>query len=87
MKIAACIRVAGQEFEVDCDDISKGGFRFTSARQFHEGTRIETAVPYTKNSTNIFSVATIVHCRQLPDGQFQHGVSHFRRGGPIDFER
>lgn len=88
MKVSACIRFAGQEFEVDCDDISKGGFRFTCARQFPEGTRVETAIPFTKNSTNIFSTATIVRCQELPDGQFQHGVEHFKRGsGPLEFER
>jgi hypothetical protein len=88
MKVTACIRFAGQEFEVDCDDISKGGFRFTCSRKFPEGTRVETAVPFTKNSTNIFSTGTIVRCLEMPDGQFQHGVAHFRRGsGPMELER
>jgi len=88
MKVSACIRFAGQEFEVDCDDISKGGFRFTCTRRFPEGTRVETAIPFTKNSTNIFSTATIVRCLEMPDGQFQHGVAHFRRGsGPMEIER
>jgi hypothetical protein len=88
MKVTACIRFSGQEYEVDCDDISKGGFRFTCSRKFPEGTRVETAVPFTKNSTNIFSTATIVRCLEMPDGQFQHGVAHFRRGsGPIEIER
>lgn len=87
MKVTACIRFAGREIEVDCDDISKGGFRFTSARQYPEGTRIETAVPFTKNSTNIFLTGTIVRCIELPDGQYEHGVEHFKRGGPIEFER
>jgi hypothetical protein len=88
MKVTACIRFSGQEFEVDCDDISKGGFRFTCNRKFPEGTRVETAVPFTKNSTNIFSTGTIVRCLEMPDGQFQHGVAHFRRGsGPMELER
>ncbi len=86
MKVVACIRFAGQEVEVACDDISKGGFRFTCTREFPEGTRLETAVPYTKFSTNIFSPASIVFCQQLPDGRYQHGVAHFKPGGPIGWE-
>jgi PilZ domain len=76
MKMTACIRFSGLEFVVTCEDISKGGFRFTGRKEFPKGTRIETAVPYAKSGTNIFTPSTIIYCHKMPDGQFRHGVSY-----------
>ena len=39
MKTSACIRFSGLEVVVACEDISKGGFRFTSRKEYPEGTR------------------------------------------------
>ncbi len=78
MKTAACVRFSGTEVVVACEDISKGGFRFTSGKQYPQGTRIEVAVPYTKSSTNIFTLAGIIYCHKMPDGQFRHGVSYIK---------
>lgn len=76
MKMTACIRFSGLEFVVTCEDISKGGFRFTSRKEFPKGTRVETAVPYAKSGTNIFTPSNIIYCHKMPDGQFRHGVSY-----------
>jgi hypothetical protein len=78
MKVAACIRYHGREDIVDCEDVSKGGFRFTGLTEYPKGTRVEASVPYTKSSMNIFSLAAIVHNRKLPDRRFQHGATYIK---------
>ena len=86
MKTMACIRFSGMEFVVACEDISKGGFRFISSREYPAETRLEAAVPYTKFSTNIFSLAEIIYCDKLPDGQFRHGVTYISTPGSIGWD-
>jgi hypothetical protein len=81
MKTSGCIRFSGVEVVVDCEDVSKGGFRYTSRKEYPEGTRIEAAVPYAKFSTNIFSQASIIYCHKMPDGQFRHGVTYTKTRG------
>ena len=83
MKMAACVRFSGVEVVVDCEDVSKGGFRFKSRKEYPEGTYVEAAVPFTKSSTNIFCSAGISYCHKLPDGQFRHGVTYMKNRGPI----
>lgn len=86
MKASACVRYAGIEVIVACEDVSKGGFRFVSPKEYPEGTRFEAAVPYTKFSNNIFSSANVVYCRPLPDGQFRHGVAYAKTSGSIGWD-
>jgi hypothetical protein len=78
MKTLACIRFSGLEVVVACEDMSKGGFRFTSRKEYPQGTRVEAAVPYTKSSNNIFTLAGIIYCHKMPDGQFRHGVTYIK---------
>jgi hypothetical protein len=86
MKPSGCIRFSGVEVVVDCEDVSRGGFRYTSRKEYPEGTRIEAAVPYAKFSTNIFSLACIIYCHKLPDGQFRHGVTYIKTRGSIGWD-
>lgn len=86
MKTSACIRFSGVEVVVSCEDLSKGGFRFTSRKEYPEGTRVEAAAPYTKSSTNIFTPAGIIYCHKMPDGQFRHGVTYIKTRGPIGWD-
>lgn len=79
MRAMACVRFSGTEIVVECEDISKGGFRFKSTREYPAGTRVDVAVPYTKSSTNIFCPASISYCQQLPEGKFRHGVNYLKR--------
>jgi PilZ domain len=78
MRTTACVRFSGVEVVVPCEDISKGGFRFTSRKEFPQGTRVEAAVPYTPASTNIFTPASIIYCHKMPDGQYRHGASYIK---------
>jgi hypothetical protein len=71
---------------VTCEDMSKGGFRFMSGKEFPEGTRVEGAVPYTKFGNHILLPACIVYCRELPDGQFRHGVAYVKASGSIGWD-
>jgi hypothetical protein len=86
LKASACIRYSGMEVVVSCEDVSKGGFRFTSSKRYPEGTRIEAAVPYAKFSMNIFSPATVVYCGSMPDGQFRHGVAYSKTSGTMGWD-
>jgi len=79
MRAMACVRFSGTEIVVECEDISKGGFRFKSSREYPAGTRVDVAVPYTKSSTNIFCPASISYCQQLPEGKFRQGVNYIKR--------
>jgi hypothetical protein len=78
MKTVACVRHSGLEVVVACEDISKDGFRFTSHKEFPSGTRVEASVPYTKSSTNIFTLAGIIYCQKLPNGQYRHGATYIK---------
>jgi hypothetical protein len=86
MKMVACVRFSGVEVVVNCEDVSKGGFRFTSRKEYPEGTRVEVSVPYTKSSTNIFSLAGIIYCHAMPDGQFRHGVTYIKNRGSVGWD-
>jgi len=86
MRTAACVRFSGVEVVVACEDISKGGFRFTSGKEYPQGTRMDVAVPYTKSSTNIFTPAGVIYCHKLPNGQFRHGVSYIKNRKSIGWD-
>jgi hypothetical protein len=86
MKKFACIRHSGVEVVVTCEDISKGGFRFTSNKEYPQGLRVEASVPYTKSSTNIFTLAGIIYCYKMPNGQFRHGVTYIKNRGSIGWD-
>jgi PilZ domain len=86
MKKTACIRHSGVEVVVACEDISKGGFRFTSRKEYPQGIRLEAAVPYTKSSNNIFTLAGIIYCQKMPDGQYRHGVTYIKNRGSIGWD-
>ncbi len=85
MKMTACLRFAGREVIVQCEDISKGGFRFTGPNEFPRGIRLEVAVPFTKFTNNVFSMAEISFCIKMPNGQFRHGVTYVRTMRPEDW--
>lgn len=86
MKMTACIRYSGLEDVVACEDISKGGLRFVGRKEYRQGTRVEVSAPYTKSNNNMFSLASIVYCLKLPDGQFRHGVSYTKTSGSIGWD-
>jgi hypothetical protein len=79
-KITACIRQPGFEEEiVSVDDLSSGGLRFRSTKTYHEGSRIEVAVPYEARGANIFVLARIVRLRELLDANFkEYGAMYIK---------
>ena len=78
MQVPACIRDYRGEHVVECEDVSRGGFRFKSREKYQEGTPIEAAVPYSKNSVNIFVTARIVYQQGLSGGFYRHGVAYVK---------
>ncbi len=77
----ACIRQPGFDEEVvSCDDISRGGLAFRSAKRYFLGSRIEVANPYAAGAANIFVPARIVFTQELPkEGLYKYGVSYLKK--------
>jgi len=85
MKAAGCIRCREKESFFECEDVSRGGFRFKSREIYPTGMPVEAAVPYAKNSVNIFVSARIAYHQELSGGLHRYGVAyqeHIRQSGP-----
>jgi hypothetical protein len=76
VKTAACIRYAGKEDIVECEDVSRGGFRFKSRKEYPKGIQIEAAVLYVRSNINIFLPGQIVYHQKLSAGSHRHGVCY-----------
>lgn len=74
----ACVRTftLGDDI-VTCEDISRGGLRFKSRKQYAAKTDIEIAAPYSPGSPNIFVRAQIVRVEDVPgEKSFRYGVAY-----------
>ena len=78
VKFKACIRRAGMPDDVvSCEDMSRGGLRFKSRKQYFENTMIEVAVPYSSGGQSIFVPAQIVYVHETPgEGVYHCGVAY-----------
>ena len=76
MKAAGCMRCHEGEVFFECEDVSRGGFRFKSRESYPTGMSIEAAVPYAKNSVNIFVAARIAYHQELASGFHRYGVAY-----------
>jgi hypothetical protein len=84
MKIDVCIRhpQLGKEITVT-ENVSRGGFRFKSARQYREGSVIEFALPYLPAGGNIFAPARVVYAERFPtEGVTAYGVAYIGSEAP-----
>lgn len=64
---------------VTCEDMSRGGLRFKSRKQYFEETEIEVAAPYSPGSQAIFVRAKIVHVTELKqERRFRCGVAYIK---------
>ena len=84
---SACVRHPEREDDiVTCEDMSKGGLRFKSTRQYYPQSLIEVAVPYdSKNQHPIFGPARIVFVEPLPEQSlFRCGVQYLQPAKPRD---
>jgi hypothetical protein len=72
---SACIRhpERGDDI-VTCEDMSKGGLRFKSKKQYYAQALIDVAVPYVHGQAAIFVPGRIVFVEELPEQR------HFRCG-------
>ncbi len=78
LKVDACLRhsVYGEEV-VSTEDVSRGGFRFISRKDYPLGTVIEAALPYSPGAANIFMPAKIVQKEAGEElGMFAHGAAY-----------
>ena len=77
----ACVRHPHRDGDdiVLCEDMSKGGLRFKSRKQYYAQSLIEVAVPYQPGQPSIFVPAQIVYVEELPEQQlFRYGVQFLR---------
>jgi PilZ domain-containing protein len=64
---------------VQCEDMSRGGFRFKSRKRYFEQSFIEVAVPYSPGQPAIFVPAHIVFVQELSEQQlFRYGVAYLK---------
>jgi hypothetical protein len=78
----ACVRRPGLPDDVvACEDMSRGGLRFKSTRNYFEKTMIDVAVPYSPGDQAIFVPAQIVYVQELPEQKmYRCGVMYLRGG-------
>lgn len=78
VKFKACIRRPGMPDDVvSCEDMSRGGLRFKSRKQYFQNTMIEVAVPYSPGGQSIFVSAQIVYVHETPgEGVYHCGVAY-----------
>ena len=76
--VAACVRSAafGDDLAI-CEDISRGGIRFKSRKQYVQGDAIEVAAPFSPETQSIFVTAKIVFVQKIADQDFfRYGVAY-----------
>jgi PilZ domain-containing protein len=81
VNFTACVRRAGSDESdiVTCEDMSRGGLRFKSKKQYYEQTMIEVAVPYSADAQSIFVPGKIVYVQELTELKlFRCGVAYTR---------
>jgi PilZ domain len=78
----ACVRRPGfADDVVACEDMSRGGLRFKTSRQYFEKSLIEVAVPYSPGDQAIFVPAQIAYVQELPEQKmYRCGVTYLRGG-------
>lgn len=78
LNVKACIRHPefGDEI-VRTENVSRGGFRFRSKKDYAVATLIEAALPYVPGAANIFAFARITYKEDLPaEGMIAYGVAY-----------
>jgi hypothetical protein len=78
LKVDVCIRhpLYGQEVR-PTDNVSQGGFRFRSRKDYPVSTLLEAALPYVPCAANIFTPARIVYREeQSAEGTIAYGVAY-----------
>ncbi len=78
MNFKACIRsYAFGDDIVTCEDISRGGLRFKSRKEYVAKTEIEVAAPYAPGTPDIFVRGRIVYVVELKqERRFRCGVCY-----------
>jgi hypothetical protein len=73
----ACIRNSSRNDIVECEDVSRSGFRFKTNRRYDAHTNIQVAVPYEAGAPGIFVPAEIVYVLELPEqNTFRCGAAY-----------
>jgi hypothetical protein len=78
----ACVRRPGfPDDVVSCEDMSRGGLRFSSTKKYFEKMLIDVAVPYSPGDQAIFVPAQVMFVQELPEQKvYRCGVMYLRGG-------
>lgn len=76
----ACVRRPGMPDDiVACEDMSRGGLRFKSSKEYFEKTLIDVAVPYASGDQAIFVPGRIAYVQELCEQKlYRCGVMYLR---------
>ncbi|HMK31232.1 MAG TPA: PilZ domain-containing protein [Terriglobales bacterium] len=79
MRLAACLRQPlGVEEVVTVVDISRGGVRFRTPKQYPVEQWVEIAVPFTRGGANIFVPGRIVWEKNINDNLKEYGIQYVK---------
>ncbi len=70
--LLSCIQTPGEQQLVRTVDISRGGLRFQSTREYNRHAWVQAAVPFTVGGANIFVPARIVWSAVFPGDRAAH---------------
>lgn len=76
VKMKGCILFAGQETPIEVEDMSRGGVRFCSQREFAAGLLVRAAIPYNPGAANIFVSAKICWSKPHPNDRWEYGLKY-----------
>ena len=85
LKTEICLRhpELGEEVAVT-DNVSPGGFRFRSRRNYRLGAILTAALPYTPGTANVFSPIRIIYSEKLPaEGSFAYGIAYVQNESAV----
>lgn len=75
----AGIQWFGKLMQADVVDASRSGIRIVSNCRLRVDGWVEIAVPYCKDSTNLFSPARVAWFRESATGKHEYGLQHYQR--------
>jgi PilZ domain len=78
LKLTACIRKPGSEEVVPIVDVSRGGLRFRSERIYASGNWVQVAVPFTRNTANIFVPAQVIWHDEEIGPEHEYGLKYVK---------
>ncbi len=75
----AGIRCLGREVEAEVLNASRAGIRITANCRLRLNSVVELAVPYCKDTDNLWLPARVTWMRESATGDHEYGLQHYQR--------